>query len=391
VNRKYELSECQKIFLDALRGGASLLVVFSHAAGIFVPGSPVVKMHIGDFAVLIFFILSGFLISFSLFEKVRVPGYSFRFYFADRFARIFVPFVPVLFAVAISDYFVIQALRELNISGQVNWIDNIEPRHGWVHFVGNLFMLQDYPIFQVLRVAGFSSDEFFVRPYGSAAPFWTVSIEWWLYVFFGMVAWFLLQPNSWKSLYSRLLGGAALLISSVSVFYHFVAGSAQCLSMVWGLGAIFGWMLSRQVVLRKSNNMLLISVFLFSVICIAVRFVAIKIDHIPTIMELQFSVYLMAAIFSFFLLLNKYSQVSEWVAMPVRWLAKYSYSMYLTHNTVLVLVYVFVFSGKAVGWSGLFLSIVLSNLVAIVFWWGSERHYMKFSSYLKGRRKVANL
>lgn len=384
MSSKYQLSESQKLFLDALRGAASLLVVFGHASSIFIPESPIVKVHVGDFAVLIFFILSGFLISFSLFSKLSDPMYSFRFFFADRFSRIFVPFVPVIIAVAVCDYFIIDALRGLDIYGQVKWIDNIEPRHGWVHFVGNLLMLQDFPLFQIFRVAGFS-DEYFVRPYGSAAPFWTVSIEWWLYVCFGMGVWMLYQPSFWRSWKIKIFCGGAFLVSVVSVFYHFVAGSAQCLSMVWGLGAAFGWLLSKNMIPKSLNKKICVSIFFYSVVCMVVRVVAMKIDHIEKLMELQFATFLMVAVFSLFLFFEGQQVSSRLFEVPIKWLANYSYSMYLTHNTVLVLVHVFLFSGKVSGWLGMFVSIVLSNLVAVVFWWGFERHYVKFSAYLKER------
>jgi len=378
----YRLSEGQKLYLDALRGGASLLVVFGHASSVFIPNSPVNKIHVGDFAVLIFFILSGFLISFSLFSKISKSKYPFSFFFADRFSRIFVPYVPVIFAVAIFDHFIINALHEINIYGQIKWVDNIEPRHTWWHFIGNVLMLQDYPLFQILRVTGFS-DEFFIRPYGSAAPFWTVSIEWWLYVCFGMGVWILYQPTDWKLWKIKLFCGGAFLISSVTVFYNFVAGSAQCLSMVWGLGACFGWLLANNRFPKSISKNIFLSIFVFSSVCMVVRVLAMRIDNIEKLMELQFATFLMAAIFSLFFLLDKKEVESPIFGGSIKWLANYSYSMYLTHNTVLIFTHVFIFSGKPSGWIGMFVSIILSNIVAIGFWWCFERHYTKVSAYLK--------
>ncbi len=72
--------------LDALRGVAALAVVFFHVQGAFdrgtqawMPSTLVTLFHAGHFGVNIFFVLSGFVIAFSVRDGDWTPGYLARF------------------------------------------------------------------------------------------------------------------------------------------------------------------------------------------------------------------------------------------------------------------------------------------------------------------------
>ena len=73
--RDYKLTESNSIFLDLIRGLSSQLVVVGHGIsffGIFTSFHQPNFPWIQNIAVLIFFILSGFLISYSTFRKKKL-------------------------------------------------------------------------------------------------------------------------------------------------------------------------------------------------------------------------------------------------------------------------------------------------------------------------------
>ena len=85
--------------LEAIRGFAALYVVFFHALPqkIYLFGLNVgVLFRFGPEAVIVFFVLSGFVIKYSW---QRSSNKSFRHYFSRRFIRLYIPlfFIHILF------------------------------------------------------------------------------------------------------------------------------------------------------------------------------------------------------------------------------------------------------------------------------------------------------
>ena len=170
---KVTLNENQVMYLDVLRALAAETVLVSHATRFWQSLQPAAAPAFG---VLLFFLISGFLITRSVQNRWDVPGFGFRSYAIERFARIYTAMVPAICLVAIVDAF----------SADTGHFENAD-RLTVVNWFGNLAMLQDFPVFLVARRALGDSD-WFIRPFGSAQPFWTLSIEWWIYIVFGWVA-----------------------------------------------------------------------------------------------------------------------------------------------------------------------------------------------------------
>jgi peptidoglycan/LPS O-acetylase OafA/YrhL len=92
--------------LDLIRLSAAQAVCVGHAISFFgvaktfqPPNFPWIQ----NVAVQVFFVLSGFVIAFTLVERGRDENYGFRQYLADRFARIYSAYVPSLVAIAAID------------------------------------------------------------------------------------------------------------------------------------------------------------------------------------------------------------------------------------------------------------------------------------------------
>lgn len=104
---------------------------------------------------MIFFLLSGFVIASSMYEK----KYTFKTYFKHRFFRIY---TVILFAWIISLIFYLLLGNSLNDISLTN-------------FILNLFMLQDISALKPGVI---------VDPIFGNSPLWSLSYEWWFYMFF---------------------------------------------------------------------------------------------------------------------------------------------------------------------------------------------------------------
>src|SRR5688572_15703043 len=88
------------VFFDFARGISAQAVVLGHALNIFLPGIFMVPgqrvFYMQSFAVIIFFVLSGFLITSAVMKKKDRPDFSFGSYLIDRVARVVYPLIPAL-------------------------------------------------------------------------------------------------------------------------------------------------------------------------------------------------------------------------------------------------------------------------------------------------------
>ncbi|MFT5250566.1 MAG: peptidoglycan/LPS O-acetylase OafA/YrhL [bacterium] len=145
--------------LDAIRGFCALYVVFFHLLPqkIFLLGVNVgFLFRFGSEAVILFFILSGFVIKYS-WEKST--DQSFKGYFSRRFIRIY---IPLLFIFLLA-YF-IKCYTEGGLA-------NPE----WNTLFGNIFMLQDVVSLKPNVISAV---------YMGNGVLWSLSYEWWFYMIF---------------------------------------------------------------------------------------------------------------------------------------------------------------------------------------------------------------
>ncbi|MDP5106344.1 MAG: acyltransferase [Polaribacter sp.] len=145
--------------LEAIRGFSALYVVFFHMLPqkIYFLGINVgFLFRFGQEAVIMFFILSGFVIkhSWETSENKR-----FKHYFFKRFIRIYIP----LFFIFILAY----CAKSYTEGGLAN--------PNWTTLLGNIFMLQD-----VISL----KPNVIIETYMGNSVLWSLSYEWWFYMLF---------------------------------------------------------------------------------------------------------------------------------------------------------------------------------------------------------------
>src|SRR5262249_51874735 len=136
------LSDQQSVFLDLVRALAASAVLVHHI--FLLIGRPELShgVPLGSLGVTTFFLLSGFLIDQAA-QRRAATDYRVRDFLFDRAARIYVCYVPAL---------IFTALLVAPLSERPDFIGR--PYFGLWQFLGNLFMLQEYPAFQLARRAG---------------------------------------------------------------------------------------------------------------------------------------------------------------------------------------------------------------------------------------------
>lgn len=176
--------------LEALRGFAAFYVVLHHT----IPHSATVYglnagilLRFGQEAVILFFLLSGFVINLS-FQTSQ--NKTFKHYFSKRFLRIYIPLI-VVFAVG----YLLSAYN----NGKP--IDPEIP-----NLLKNLLMIQDWDKVKPNVLAA---------PYMSNIPLWSLSYEWWFYMLY-----FPLVSYIKNSRLRDTLVLAVCIISAVSYYYY---------------------------------------------------------------------------------------------------------------------------------------------------------------------------
>lgn len=152
--------------LDTIRAFAAMYVFLAHAFLPILKDSPLsIFFRFGQEAVMLFFLLSGFVIHISY---SRNPNIKFREYFVKRFRRIYFPIF--------CSYF---------ISGIIYYYQNNTLDFSYYQLIGNLLMLQDNEL---------KPGNWFV-PLFDNGPLWSLSYEWWFYMLFFI---FIKKVNSKK-------------------------------------------------------------------------------------------------------------------------------------------------------------------------------------------------
>jgi len=161
------------IYLDLIRFFAAATVFIVHANyDRFTGGLSVLwrMANLGNDAVMVFFVLSGFVIAYVADQKEK----TVKQYFISRFARLYSVAVPALVLTVVLDY----------IGSRVNY----SVCSGW-------WFQTDNPVWRLLANFLFINELWFssVRPF-SNGPFWSLGYEFWYYVIFAS-AYYIQSPR----------------------------------------------------------------------------------------------------------------------------------------------------------------------------------------------------
>lgn len=297
--------------LDFFRWVSAFIVLLAHSRSIFfVPWGEVASPDVvsltlytvsgwGDYGVLAFFAISGYLIGGGTLEKMREGRFALSYYLIDRFSRIYIVLVPALLLVWLLDS---AGLRWLNGSGI----------YTQAYPVGAL----PFPVDGVIGLPPFLANALMLQnvatpPFGTAQPLWSLSWEWWSYMISPFLIGFMLRVGGWSAAMLAVVVGAGM-----------VAGQLGYM-LLWHLGILLA------LIKVRSRWLLLVGALLCVGMPLATRSGALAVSLLTQTMFLLGFVMLLSQ-------LRHLRLPRWWLRLPNQRLASFSYSLYVLHTTVLV-------------------------------------------------------
>lgn len=361
------LSDATSFALDLLRGVTAEAVVVGHAISFFrvLPGlQPPYVPAMQEVGVVIFFVLSGFLIAHTTWvrkSKTNTALYGFRTFFIDRFARIYSGYLPALVFIGLAD------------CGAVRMDPTAYVHHEALNArtaIGNVLMLENFPALDFLH------RRFTIVPaidrLGSGRPLWTLAVEWWIYMFFG---WLVLGRSQSRPLrYWSILAVLAIVPA-----WNMVSGLGEGIALAWIYGAI-----ACALMWRRGSDVFARRTWLAASLAAAgLAVVRAAFSNGRAYDGALVAVIAVAVTTGIFALQQSRFVVPKWVRRSVRYLADYSFTLYLVHYTVLEAT--MLVRGRASDPVLVLGGIVVANLVAIGLAHVGEMRHRALSRYLHER------
>ncbi|MEI7230351.1 acyltransferase [Pectobacterium carotovorum] len=307
---KLWLTEKQSGLLDGFRGIAAVAVAVCHSLQIFIfhhyPSiHPYVAM-VSQASVMIFFVLSGFLIHRSLgINRLKNGTVNLANYSVSRIQRIYPPlifsFILVGILSLVSPYFFDSGTRYF-----MNTHYGI-PSNYSLSLRGS----------DILSALTFSNSVYY-NSIESNAPLWSLPLEIWYYVCAGLI--FTLRKTG-------VILGIFLffIISSVSgIFLYY--------SIVWGAGFLLSLMHSKNIVI---SNRLTITLIIIS-LCIWLFFTKILISNLESVNIIKYNI---SSGILFLFVLNLLINLDLGIRQGFRDLSSYSYTLYIIHFPILLFLF----------------------------------------------------
>lgn len=306
--------------LDFARGMAALLVLGGHLrAFVFLtygeasnPGI-IGKLFyfltgLGHQAVMIFFILSGFLITQSIQNSVRKGQWSWQGYTINRLTRLWVVLLPALFMTLLWDSLG-KVLTDSNYYNGALWTTyNSGPRLGLTEATYSLFTLfQNIFFLQTITVP----------TYGTNGPLWSLANEFWYYVIFPLA--YLLFVKA-TTLTHRLL--LLIILTAVVMWLPF---DLLLLGGVWLLGYLAVLIYKQPFIQRLCGN------FWYLACTVLIFMVTIGASRVGRLVGLWGDG---AVGFTFFLVMLGllHYEINHYLYRNISaFFSKISYTLYLTH------------------------------------------------------------
>lgn len=301
------------IYLDFLRFTAACLVFVSHVPG-FAGGWGWQIAGFGHEAVVIFFVLSGFVISYVVFDRKE----SALKYSVSRLSRIYSVAIPAIILTALL-YYIGSAINESAFA--------------------ELNLKLNSPIWTITSALFFLNQSWIATPFFSNLPYWSLGYEVLYYVFFGFLIY---TQGSVRILLliaiSCVMGPSILLylpiwLAGVLCFkaskrYHLALKSSLILFIVSIVGIIFFFSSHVQAIINTATHNLIGGNFYQFLLEPAERFAA----------DYFLCIFVCLNIFSAYNLAKYVVDCNQKIEFLIRTLSAHTFSLYLFHMPMLFFI-----------------------------------------------------
>lgn len=347
-------------WLDLLRFLAAFEVLAAHARGFFFVeyGSLIetdknfvvtafyALTRLGYEAVIVFFVLSGFLVGGKGIERLVNNSFNSRDYIIDRLVRIMIPLVPAILLTIVCDWIIVNPINFKQV-------------------IGNLFSLQGI----------------LVKPLSTNAPLWSLSYEFWFYMLIFFVSGIVLnKSNRWIWFLTVVFMTIIFTILNSTYLFCFLIGA-----LVYSYRSM-----------PKSNTVLFLSI-LFIILCLIMTQISIASKsmnynffrgYIPgmnilyLILSASFAVLVQQVI-----LRSPKRRIGILIENKSTFLAAFSYTLYLTHYPILNLLTAFGFEKyNQISFTSIsvyLFSVFICVLAAYLLYLPFEKRTDKYKSLIK--------
>jgi peptidoglycan/LPS O-acetylase OafA/YrhL len=310
------------VLLDGVRGAAAVSVLLEHWRNIFFVDYPQIDSHrwlfaapyavcaVGHQAVVIFFVLSGYLISGSIFRMLGRRRWDWRIYGVQRLSRLWIVLVPGLLLTALWDWLGMHLHRPVAIalyagSSGDHVVGNVGLNSSFTMWLGNLLFVQTV----------------YVPVFGSDSALWSLANEFWYYALFplGLLAIWRGVRLPMRLVYASLL---AVLVWAVR--------PAVLLSFpVWLIGVVLVWLPPRRMSAVQRG--------IASALYLAVLYTSLKVWLPEPAGDWVFGVVTAGYLWTLLSAGSRAEQRSAGTRM-VRRAARFSYTLYVVHTPLLALL-----------------------------------------------------
>ncbi|WP_298623537.1 acyltransferase family protein [uncultured Legionella sp.] len=312
------------MLVDLIRFALAFIVVIGHGFGFFwgyFDGFfPRVFPHPQSIAVIGFFYLSGYLIVGSVLkQKSRYSNAGLGNYLFNRVLRIYLTLIPSIVFVIIVD-FLFKNYTTLNLDLVTNNTNNTV-------LIKNIFLIPS-------------------MPYGTMRPIWSLMYEWWIYIFFGGI--FFFKKNI-------ILASLFILAGFYYTVFLNAQGEAGHIWIIWAVGGLCAY-LQKYSIWNRVNPNIHHFLILFFLMTSAVGYFYTK-DAVNLISGILFALFL-------YVLCNYRGALLKYlmkIKNPIKKLAGLSFTLFLTHYTVLTYIKEYF---ELQGIKGLIFGTVLSIYIA---------------------------
>ena len=239
-----KINESLSTFLDLSRAIAALLVLIGYIYIVIFTSTQKVELFsfqkileffgsFGHQAVMVFFVLSGFLVSKSAIKALNEN--NLKKYTINRVVRLHIVLIPALILTFFMDYILTVLFKEY-IEDSV--IKMIEDRTSFSTFFGNILFLQDI----------------FVPRFGSNGPLWSLANEFWYYILFPLLILLLKPLSTIRKLIVFLITTVILVILPTSIIKLFT---------IWLIGAAV-WLIKKPIIKKPLTAIIIFFITFFS-------------------------------------------------------------------------------------------------------------------------------
>lgn len=319
-------------WIDLLRFFAAFIVLLNHSRGVFwceyddMQGNGKLFFYsitrMGHEAVLIFFVLSGYLVGGAAIKRIGIGTFDLKSYSINRSVRILLPLFSAILLYLITAHI---------LNEEVNY---------WT-CLGNLLSLQGILVPSLV------------------GPFWSLSYEVWFYFLMGAVALLLSKRNVW-TLFSLVL------VLSVFAFLK------PIYLLVWLIGA-FAYVCQPQ---QRNGFLFYTSILMMMLMVLCYQFG--RDSHGIGNLSFSFNIGLIELVFSLFGAIfiqqivlmrpeHKWSNCLNYLGIK---LAVFSYTLYLVHQTICLFIFKYFNMSQfdSLSWDNLLLYSLILIIVLFISW-----------------------